>query len=62
MDCNRDEEADGDGDECGGRAMATAAATKRMMAMATTVADNEEGNGDDGKSNGDGDEGGRRAN
>jgi hypothetical protein len=37
-------------------------ATKRMMAMATMVAGNEEGNGNGGKSNGDGDEGGGRAN
>jgi hypothetical protein len=32
------------------------------MAMATTVAGNEEGNGDGGMSNGDSDEGGGQAN
>ncbi len=37
-------------------------ATKRMMATATTVAGDEEGNGDGDKSNGDGDAGGGRAN
>ncbi len=40
----------------------TATATKRAIAMATMVAGNKEGNGDAGKSNGDGDEGGRQAN
>jgi hypothetical protein len=33
-------------------------ATKRIMATATTVVGDEEGNGDGGKSNGDGNEGG----
>jgi hypothetical protein len=37
-------------------------ATKRMMATATTVVGNEEGNGDGGKSNGNSNEGGRQAN
>jgi hypothetical protein len=51
------EEGDGDGNE-GGR-QATATATKRVMAMATRVVGNKEGNGDGGKSNSNGDEGGR---
>ncbi len=38
-----------------------ATATKRMMAMAMTVAGNKEGNGDCGKSNGDGNKGGGQA-
>ena len=37
---------------------AKAMATKRMMATATMVAGDKEGNGDGGKSNGDGNEGG----
>jgi hypothetical protein len=40
----------------------TAMATKRVMAMATMVAGDKEGNGKGGKSNGDGDEGGGQAN
>jgi hypothetical protein len=39
-----------------------AMATKRMMATATTVAGDKEDNGNGGKSNGDGNEGGGRAN
>jgi hypothetical protein len=42
--------------------MGMATATKRMMATATMVAGNKEGNGNGGKSNGDGDKGGRQAN
>jgi hypothetical protein len=42
--------------------MVTVMATKRMMATATTLAGNEECNGDSGKSNGDGNEGGGQAN
>ncbi len=45
-------EDDGDGDKGGGQAMA--AAMKRVMVLATRVACNEEGNGDSGKSNGNG--------
>ncbi len=62
MDCNSNKEGDGDGNEWGGQAMALAAATKRMMAKARTVAGNKEGNVDGGKSNGDGDNGGGGAN
>ncbi len=62
MDCNSDKEGNDDGNECGGRATAVAAATKRMMATAMTVVGNKEGNGDSGKSNGDGDKGGGQAN
>jgi hypothetical protein len=42
--------------------MAMATVANRMMATATTVAGDKEGNGDSGKSNGDGGEGGGRAN
>ncbi len=62
MDCNSNEEGNGDSDEGGKQATAVAMATKRMMATATRVVGNEEGNGDGGKSNGDGDKGGGRAN
>ncbi len=63
MDCNSNsnKEGDGDGDKSGGRMTARAMAKKRMMAMARTVAGNKEGNNDSGKSNSDGDKGGRQA-
>jgi hypothetical protein len=41
---------------------ATARATKRVIETATMLAGDEESNGDGGKSNGEGDEGGGRAN
>ncbi len=62
MDYNSNEEGNGDGDEGGGQVTAIATAMKRMMAMATTVAGDKEGNDNGGKSNGDGDEGGGQAN
>jgi hypothetical protein len=42
--------------------MAMATVMKRVIATATTVAGGKVGNGDGGKSNGDGDESGRQAN
>jgi hypothetical protein len=59
VDCNNNKEGNGDGNE-GGEQL-TAMATKRAMAAATRLVVNKEGNGDSGKSNGDNDEGGRRA-
>jgi hypothetical protein len=51
-------EGDGNGNKGGRRAMVTV--TKRAMATALRVAGKEEGNGDGGKSNGDGIEGGKQ--
>ncbi len=48
-----------DGDKGGGRVKAEA--TKRAITMAMRVASNYDGNGDSGKSDGDGDEGAGQA-
>jgi hypothetical protein len=62
VDCNSNKEGNCDGNEGSGQAMVMPTATKRMMATVTMVAGDKEGNGDGGKSNGDGDEGGGEAN
>ncbi len=54
MDCNGNEEDNGDSNK--GGEQATAMATKRAMAMATRVRGDEEGNCNGNKSIGDGDE------
>ncbi len=56
MDCDGDEEGNGDWDEGGGRAMATG--MKKATVMVMRVVGNEEGNGNGGKSDGNEDEGG----
>ncbi len=55
MDCNSNEE--GNGNDNKGGEQATVMATKRAMAMATMVVGKKDGNGDGSKSNGDGNEG-----
>ncbi len=59
MDCDSNEEGNGDGKE-GGRQV-TAIAMKRALAMATRVAGNKESSGIGGKGIGDGDKGGSQA-
>ncbi len=59
MDYDSIKEGNGDSNEGGGQV--TAMAMKRAMATATRVVGDEEGNGNGGKSNGDGNKGGRRA-
>ncbi len=58
MNGGRSKEGNGNSNNSGRRAMATA--TKRGMAMAMRVAGNKEGNGDGGKSDGNGIKGCRR--
>jgi hypothetical protein len=57
VDCNGNKEGNGNGDKGGGQA--TAMATKRVMAMATRVVRDKQGNSDGGKNNGNGGKGGR---
>ncbi len=59
MECNWDEEGDGNSTKGGGQA--TAMATKWAMAMATSVVGNKEGNGNGSKNDGNGSKGGGRA-
>ena len=54
MDCDGNKEGNGDGN-VGGRRVRVMA-TKRVMATATRVVGNKEGNGNGGKSNGGGNE------
>ncbi len=56
MDHDGNEEGDGNGDKGGNLAAVTA--TKRVMATATRVAGDKDGNGDGSKSFGNGNEGG----
>jgi hypothetical protein len=55
---NGDEERDGNSARGSGQAIAMV--TKRAIAMAMRVAGDKEGDGDSGKSNGDGNKGGRQ--
>ncbi len=56
MDCNGNKEGNGDSNKGGRQAVVTA--TKRAMAKTTRVVGNKKGNGNGGKSDGDGDKGG----
>jgi hypothetical protein len=56
VDCNGNKEGNGDSNKGGRQAVVTA--TKRAMAKTTRVVGNKKGNGNGGKSDGDGDKGG----
>jgi hypothetical protein len=56
VDCNGNAEGNGNRNEDGGQV--TAMATKKAMAIATRVVGDKEGNGNGGKSNGDGNKSG----